>query len=323
MVKFCLLILTLCFSVFSFASAEPFKILVLSSFHETLPWSESFRKGIFAAESEYQHNIQLYFESLDFIRTSDIVSAEERKNILSIKYSRLGIDAVIVDSDDADRLISEYGEEIFGKIPFVIYSSGVKNNNINFQYLVPHTKEAIKGTLDMIVRHNKKVETIYIVTSRYATSVTGLEYIKSIQSDYRGISLEIINDYSFEELYSRVSRLDKKSAILYQLTFRDKTGESDIPKNIAVNIASKANVPVYAYYGSFLGSGVIGGVMIDGYTTASNMVKTAMAMVAGEPVKPEYLKTAKKYIDWSQAVRFDLDIKNESPDTVYINRPLR
>lgn len=306
----------------SYASEKPFTILVISSFNEMISWSESFRDGI-VEESKAEKNIRFYFEYLDSTGSGADISNEQRADVISEKYGDIKFDAVIADSDAAWSLLNTDGRRLFGSVPFVVYSSqepSLKSPDILF--LTPNIRRAVKRTLEMAFAQNPDADTVYLVTSDYSSSRNYEQYIKSIMNGYPDKRLEVVKNFTYDELYKKIASLPRNGFILFQIVFSDRSGVYLTPKMAADEVVARSSVPVYGFYSSLMGSGMAGGQMIDAFLIASNMLKAAVDMSAGKTVRPEDIRMTRRYADWNAVKKYDLHFHADQPDTTVLHKPV-
>lgn len=266
-------------------------------------------------------SVQIYFDSMDSLRTGKILNADDWEKIFKVKYKNLGINAVISDSDEAGKFVYDRGESIFGNVPFIVYISAIFEPKDNFLFFTPALNWAIEETLKLALTENPKTKNIYIIRSGYSANVFAYEYIKSIVDKFENVNLVPIEDYSFDELNIKVGTLPQDGFIFYPLVFQDRTGKRAIPKDVAAAVAKHAHIPVYSYYSSLMGSGIVGGHMIDAEAIAQNMIKASVAVLNGQKVEEKDFHTTKTFLDWKQLQRFGLHAGAGGHDAEYINRP--
>jgi len=305
----------------AFCAEKPFNLLVISSFNEMISWSESFREGI-VEESAANKNIRFYLEYLDSTGSGAELSNAQRASVLAEKYGGIRFDAVIADSDAAWSLLNSDGRRLFGNVPFVVFSSQEPaEERPNTLFLTPNIQRAVKRTLEMGFVQNPDAETVYLVTSDYSSSRNYEQYIKSIMNDYQGKKLVVIKDFTYEELFKKIEVLPRNGFILFQIVFSDRSGVYLTPKMAADEVVARSSVPVYGFYSSLMGSGMVGGQMIDAVLIARNMVKAALDMSAGKTVKPEDIRMTQRYADWDAVKKYDLHFHAEQPDTIILHKP--
>ena len=93
------------------------------------------------------------------------------------------------------------------------------------------------------------------------------------------------------DLRQEVARLSGDTIVIYLTIFRDGAGKFFIPRDALVQVAQAANVPIYGYYDSYLGHGIVGGFVASFEIEAANAAHLGLRILAGE--KPEKMSIDK------------------------------
>ncbi len=315
--------LIFCFNIaVTYGAEKPFNLLVISSFNETLSWSEGFREGIVSGFKEHQ-NMSFYIEYLDSTASGAKFSNADRAALIAAKYAHVRFDAVIADSDAAWSFLNTEGRRLFGDIPFVVWSSSAPSvKSPDTLFLTPNIRRAIKKTIDIGFRQNTDADTVYLVTSDYSSSVKYEEYVNEVIKNYHDKKLVVIKNFTFDELYSKVSVLPPDGFILFQLVFSDRNNVFQIPRKVADEIVARSSIPVYAFYSNLMGTGMAGGQMIDAAMIARNMVKAAVDMSGGYTVQVENMHMSRQYVDWGAVKKYGLNFDADNTEAVVLNKPV-
>src|SRR4029079_10864581 len=79
-------------------------------------------------------------------------------------------------------------------------------------------------------------------------------------------------DFPYERLLAEVSRLPRDTIILFLTFFSDSEDKRLIPRDVAAALAKASSAPVYGFFETYLGTGIVGG-----YTNTYKSVGTATA----------------------------------------------
>jgi signal transduction histidine kinase len=68
-------------------------------------------------------------------------------------------------------------------------------------------------------------------------------------------------DYTYSKLLEDVSKLPRDAVVLFLTVFADSENNSFIPRDVVTAVAEASAAPVYGFFGSYLGTGVVGGYL--------------------------------------------------------------
>lgn len=128
-----------------------------------------------------------------------------------------------------------------------------------------------------------------------------------------------------DEVRDYVARLGDNSLILLLTFNQDKANHVFSYEESIDLIAEKAKVPIYGLWDFYLGRGLVGGFLINGYSQGEMAAKLALRMLRGEAPGqiPVVRQSPNSYMfDYRQLVRFGVDFQKLPPDSVILNRPV-
>lgn len=311
---------SLCASADSTENSE-IKILVLLSFHDLLPWTESFKLGLKEARSKYGKRIQFYTENMDMQRLTKSLSDAEWAAYLSKKYQAVQFDAAIADSNKASLFLRQYGRQLLGDIPHVYHSVTHIEGSPLSKALKLQFGDAIEKTLQMALQQNNHAEQIVIVGGQNRMTRNILNILLPLIEKHSTLKVTILQDHSVAELQEKLSALSKNSVVFYGLLFKDKTGKKLVPKEVLATIAKNSNAPIYSFSSSMLGTGMVGGHLLDGATSAFQATNAVMDYLEEGAFKKTYA-TLKTIIDWQALTKYGIDTKSIEEDAIITNKPV-
>jgi signal transduction histidine kinase len=139
-----------------------------------------------------------------------------------------------------------------------------------------------------------------------------------------GLEVERLLGQPLGAVLDRVSRLPRRSIVLYTTISRDADGETFTPANVAELLARASVAPVYAVWESQLGRGVVGGSMERLAAHGRRVAALALRVLGGAspgivPVAPAAEPVP--IVDWRQLRRFGLSEAALPPGAVVLDRP--
>jgi diguanylate cyclase (GGDEF)-like protein len=324
-VKKLVALLTLAFCIqtspFVYASYDSdVDILVLLSFNTSLPWTKSYLRGLDQVKDRYNANLNYYIEVMDAARIGDSMTDDDWLKYLQTKYHKIKFDAAIAESAKASLFLNRHGEALLGKSPIVYYTGSETKDTSHTKTLKLQEDKSVENTLSLALNQNPASREIVIIDGSDADSRNVMRVllprIKKI-SDKR---IKIIKDFTLDELIQTVSRLPSDSILIYNLVFKDRTGKKFVPKEVLKELAQVSPAPIYSFWSSLMGSGVIGGHMIDGRETAIKTIEAVMDYLALNRFRDNY-DTLITIVDWSAIERYGIDPNSIPKSAEIIRKP--
>ena len=298
----------------------PVQILVLLSYHASLPWSESFVSGLEQAQLEHQRPIQYYVEYMDSIRLGAGMDDAHWLNHLKLKYQDVTFDAAIAESARASQFLNQHGDELLGTAAQVYYSSDDTHYKQHTISLKSQEQEAVSKTLQLALKQNPFSQQITIIDASDIDSQMIMEILTPLVTKLANKKISIIKDFTHDELLQSVASLPANSLVFYNLVFEDKNGQKFIPRKVLAELAAVSAAPIYSFWSPLMGSGVVGGHMIDGHQTAKQMVQAAMDYLHAQQFQPDY-NTLQTFIDWKAAQQHGIHPELIPNDAIVSNKP--
>ena len=308
----------------------PLKILVLDSYQRGLPIPEGINKGILAALSSGGFSVgDLFMEHLDLARIADGGHRADLANLLRHKLSNRRIGIVIPIGAPAVDFMAREGKGLFPDAAVVAVLSP------NIQALgdayggrvvnVPwHVDPA--GTLRVALALFPETRRVFVVTGGNDGILPFLDQARKAFAPWRGaLEIEYSNAMSYDQMLRRIAALPPDAIVLYSPYFTDATGRTFIPVEVAATVCRTARVPVFATLEQFLGSGVLGGVLLKTENMGRLAGKSALDLLAGRmkldrPVTTlETVPTAE--FDWQALMRWRADPSRLPKGSTFVNRP--
>jgi signal transduction histidine kinase/CheY-like chemotaxis protein len=286
-------------------------LLVLLSYHEGMPWQRTFLNG-FKQFFEHQ-DTELYIEQLDTARFHELDYAETFQKMILQKYQHIKLDLIITESTPAATLVSRLDQ--IQPQALRLYVNDRENRNL-FNYAGKKINKITLPLIDYLAVVNIAVQlvqaqTLYVISEAsskdsYATLNDFNEAIKL----YRGkVKIEYL-DLPMNELKERVSHLPPSSAILFLLKFKDENGLPTTPYQVVQTLSQYTAVPIFSYWSSLMGSGVVGGKMIVGEKVGKWVAEQAIQLLKGGTILSSddiYQHVFAFQFDWRQLQRFHLN----------------
>jgi PAS domain S-box-containing protein len=280
---------------FSLLSAEsrandvPRRVLILHSFNYTFPAttiiSEAIRKRLLERSPQ---QLEIEAEYLDLARRPDEAHALRMANFLREKYANVHFDLVVVIGFTGIPFIQKYRDVVGPGVPVV------------FSDVTRATYEAIKLPSDItgMISEYYPEKTLALAESlqpgaRRLVVIGGSDSLdrrwreaarKAIEA--RNPKLETLYwfDLTYDALLADVSRLPSDTIVMFLTFFADSEGKRFIPRDVAAAVAKASAAPVYGFFETYLGTGIVGAYTYTYESLGTTAADMALEILSGTDV---------------------------------------
>ncbi len=309
----------------TWSPASEADILLLSSYHQGLPWTDELvqtfkeelgRTGISDIDIEYMDA-----KSIDF----DESYTQALRNQYRDELASRQFEVIITTDDNAFIFAQRFREEIFHSAPIVF--AGVSNPSLYDRIDSTKTVGVVEvnpysGTVSLIQSLHPETTRILAIFDQTALGEAAWQELSMLFSRYPNISFERISgiDESLETIEERLRHLPDDTQVLFHSLSRDVSKEHISP-SIGVNRISQASSrPVYAMNELAIQSGALGGVAISPRDQALSASKMVINILFGKPVEaipPQAEPIGVPFFDAQQLRRFGIS-RDQLPEASVI-----
>ena len=121
-----------------------------------------------------------------------------------------------------------------------------------------------------------------------------------------------LTNLSLSDLRGELSRLPDHTVVLYLTMFQDATGASFAPRQALTFFARASRAPIYGFYDTFLGFGIVGGSMVTFEEIGRRAARLGMRILAGEDAQTAARSaspTPAPIFDWRELRRWNISEK--------------
>jgi len=304
--------------------AKVAEVLVLHSGHQGNQWTRDIQKGI---ETQFEdENIALYVTYLDSYQVLTEQALAQYVDYFSRKFEQRDFDAVIVSGDNALKLVQRYADRLFLNTPIIF--TGIKRNKkslLNFTHKISGVIESenILGTVLLSLSLFPETHSIYIVTgnSRESKITT-----KSIAKFSKQLSQNVItyNDETEVSLKQKVSKLPDNSVLIFDDFSRDRNGQFVNRRTMLKSLIGVSKSPIFVVNRHDLEEGVLGGLVISGYTQGKTASIKVLDLLQGVPIEalPVEVNVSDKYLfQYEEMLRWNIKESDIPSGSVVLNIP--
>ena len=308
----------------------PKNIVLLYSYGDGIPAYQQATRAFLSTMSEGGVSTNnLFLEYLDLERKKD---TEHYGNLITLfrhKYQEKKIDLVVTVHTMALKFILNEGKDLFPGTPVLSYlaPNTIETPGTEHRFLLLPMKMDYRGTLELALRLFPQTKQVVFING-VGEGEKRLELeARSIFEQWRNrLKFEYTHDLSVEEMLQRIAALPPGTVVFYANVFRDKTGRTFVPKNVAERVARAANAPVFGMYNTILENGIIGGSLFNFELEGARAGAMALEILKGNLslTKPVTILTNRRtpMFDWQQLKRWGVNEVQLPKETVFVNRSI-
>ena len=273
--------------------------------------------------------LELYSESLDIVRFPSDSYSRLFRNYLGEKYVDHPPDLVLLIYVGNLGLAEKLLKELFPGVPIVVV--GLTEEKISPAQLGTHLtglaqRSDPRGTIELALRLQPETRRIVVIggTAEVDTQVTSRAQEAARLLTGRA-EFDFWTNRPMSEITQAVRSLPPQTVILFTRMFRDGAGQAINSAQAVKLIAESANVPLYIMTDTLLGSGAVGGSVVDVAALARRAGELAHHVLSDAAPKslPFEIRTdGVPTFDWQALKRWGISESHLPPGSIIRNRPL-
>jgi PAS domain S-box-containing protein len=299
------------------SSAQPaFNVLLVFSNSRLLPANIEIDRGLrdVIAPSAERH-VDLFAEFLDVPAFSGERYEAQTATYFNEKYSRRPPNVIVAAGVSALDFILRHREAMFPGVPIVHVGVDVGNRLLIAQSAadvvgIPVDYDLL-GTVEFALRLHPNPRKLIVVTG---ASSFGRDWEDEIRAglakrlpDQR---VEYLAGLSSAEVAEKLRGLQGDDVVITPGYFKDGAGRGFVPRDSAAMMAAASGAPIFAPYATYLGTGVVGGLMpsfVDMGRAAGNIVNSILDGLPLASIRLPERMPAPVQLDWRQVRRWGID----------------
>jgi PAS domain S-box-containing protein len=299
-------------------------VLVLYSDERLVPGNiivDEAIRATFAADTS--HRIELYSEFLDGVRFPGEEQRQRQRDFFREKYRERPPDLVMAIGGGALAFLAERPTELFSGAPIVycsIAGDPRPKNLAGTRIADIPVSDSAAPTLEMILRLHPDTRHVAVV---HGSGPRDLQYAEgsgaALATFQNRVDFTWLTNISIDQLRSELSRLPDHTVVLYLTMFQDSAGETFTPRQALDAFAPASRVPIYGYYETYVGHGIVGGSIVTFEEIGRKSAQVATRILAGEDVQTAARSESYKptpMFDWRQLQRWKISEKQLPPGSV-------
>lgn len=254
-------------------------------------------------------NLLFYSEYIDQGRFPEPAYQEAFKDFLGVKYADQRMDLVIGIQDAAVSFLDKFRPQVFPDVPVVFLAISPPAQRMpNATGVI--SKIDLSSTLTLARELQPAVRNVFVVSG---AGVPDKRYENLARAQLRPFETDLNVTYLpgllARDLETRLTTLPPNSIVYYLVVYADAAGELFSPIRYLERLASIANAPTYSWVDTAIGSGIVGGSLLDARAMMAAVSNLAIRILNGEradgiAVTSPNLNTSQ--VDWRQLRRWGI-----------------
>ena len=305
------------------------QILLLHSYDKGLTWTRDLEDGIKDSLSANLQDIDFSYEYMDVKNNPDPGYIQSLYEFLKMKYAQKDFDAIVTTDDDAFLFMTKYHAVIAKDAPH--FFCGVNYFEEGMLGRLQNTTGVVESydmssTLDLALQLNPDTKKIVVINDTTLTGVANRKNLEKLIPNYEDrVGFEFWSDLNMTDIQEQLPSLEKGTIILL-LSFNRDRSYNDFSYDESISLIAQASkVPIYGLWDFYLGNGLLGGMLISGFSQGQMVGNQVLQYLQGTDISDIAVVTESpnRYIfDKEQLIRFGIKEASLPKGSFLINRPL-
>jgi len=300
------------------------RVLVLYSDERLLPANLIVDEAIHAVfTADTSNHIELHSEFLDVARFPGEEQRQRQRDFFREKYRERPPDLVIAVGGDAFAFLEERRAGLFSGAPIVYCSVAGDPHPEHLSDTriadVPVPDTATR-TLDMMLRLHPDTRLVAVVSGSGPRDRQYAEIFREELTTFgNSVAFTWLTNLSMEELRGELSRLPDYTVVLYLTMFQDAAGKTFTPRQALDAFAPVSRAPIYGYYETYVGHGIVGGSMVTFEDIGRKAAQLSIRVLAGEDAQAAARSESYQPVsmfDWRQLQRWKISEQRLPPGSI-------
>jgi signal transduction histidine kinase len=251
-------------------------------------------------------NLEFYAVGLDSTRHPE--SREQALDWVRTRYASYGIDVVIVIGNVPTEVLPGVPVVYVGNSAFSFSNQTSNRDNSTAVWYKIDLNKTVAAARQLQPKANK-----LLVISGKGRDDQFL--LSEIHHQFAGLDIpvEYVDDATVEELLVTVAHLSPDTIVLPVSYTRDRFGKNYIPRDVVIPLAKASSAPVYSIADTYIGTGLVGGYVIDYGKTGNEIASVTLQLLSGKTTAQIVVPpggTGTYLFDWRALQRWGLSEKN-------------
>jgi PAS domain S-box-containing protein len=312
----------------STVAARPHHVLILNSYHNGYRGSDDMQDGFRSTLLKALPDTILEVEYLDAKRFSSPVYDKKVLDLMRYKYLKKRFDLIFAMDDNAYNLLEQQQSTLFPDTPVIFAGTNFFSANRlqgRQQIIGIDERPSFEEGLQLIQRlQPETLEVVVVHDTTLPGQLNSAAFKKAAASLSPPLRFTYLAGLDLQQLVTRVKELKPGTVLFYFSSFISDSNGSYLTSNNGLRLLAKASpVPIYGGWEFNLGSGIIGGRLINLKEHGVFAAKLALNTLQGTPIpSPPLLHPSpnQNMFDANELERFSISPSLLPPDSVVINQ---
>ncbi|MBU2870681.1 response regulator [Colwellia sp. E2M01] len=261
--------------------------------------------------------VDIYQEYLDSARFNEHSQSAFLANYLATKYENTPLDVIISNGIPAASFLTSNLEVFKDNKQIFVRSGEVDVSQVKNKVLIDASNDYKKSVNDLIRLTSPKK--IVVLADKQATLAR--VHLNSLMTEFellpKSIKVEYVVDAPLVTLRQQVSNQPAGTIILFTPIMRFKNGSFQTPYQTVSELEQISSVPIFSFWGSMMGSGIVGGYMLSG-TKVGEAIGTIIINIAkGNEINNYSADLVNMHLyDSRQLIKHNIDVKSHFPNAI-------
>jgi signal transduction histidine kinase/ABC-type uncharacterized transport system substrate-binding protein len=309
--------------------AVPRHILIINSYQKGYNWTDEQSESALAAFKRLMPEATEDVVYMDWKRHPVPETIDDIRTTLAHRYSSTKIDLIVTTDDAALSFALENRKAILWDAPVVFMgvfaSSDLRLTGAQAGVTGVYETVDLEGTIKLALSVLPRSRRIYVIHDKSETSLSMESDINAIL-DKMGSALErrVLGGLVFADLLKELGAVPRDSIVLLASYARDPNNLTMQPEEFARAMSESCPVPLFVLYTHMMGTGALGGSLLDGKLqgeAAAELGKAILEGAAAESLPRIARETVYPCFDYRQLERFRIDSSRLPKGSVILGKP--
>jgi diguanylate cyclase (GGDEF)-like protein/PAS domain S-box-containing protein len=311
------------------SNQNPRHILIINSYHKGYQWTDEQSDSAFNTITESIPDATIDVLYMDWKRFPYPSTILDMQTLLTNRYKNNRVDLILTSDDAALSFSIKNRKSILKDAPVIFMgifaSSDAKLTNNAPGITGVYETLDLEGTIRNAIHIFPDSKNIFLIHDGSETSITmEAEFNRILSAMNTQLKSRTLRNYVFKDLLDALSKMDKDSIVINGSYARDPNNLTLPPEIFAKLMSESCTVPVFVMYTHMLGTGALGGSLLDGKLQGKTAGQLAKEVFNGKKIET-ILRVSEKTVypcyDYNVMKRFGITESRLPSDSVIINKP--
>jgi hypothetical protein len=248
-------------------------VLIVHSYHKGFTWTDNIEEGICNTIPNLEgfNDKEIFIEYMDAKRNNNSTYYQQLFKIWELKYKNVFIPVIITSDDIAFQQMIKIRPQLFPEASIVF--CGVNNladYKVELLKKEPKITGVVEGfdlqkTIELALIMHKQTKQVFIINDNSPTGKANKKaFLQVLPKLPQTISYQFLSSFSMKDVRLVLDTLPAQSIVLLLSYNKDLNGDYYSYQEAGKIICSNTQLPVYAVWDFYLGTGIVGGCLVSG-----------------------------------------------------------